>query len=58
MGSNMQRQAVPLMRPTRPIVGTGLESKVVSDSGHALQAKSTGYVTHVSGNQIQIYSIT
>lgn len=58
MGSNMQRQAVPLMRPTRPIVGTGLESKVVSDSGHALQAKMTGFVTHVSGNTIEIYTIT
>nr|YP_009184983.1 beta subunit of RNA polymerase [Hafniomonas laevis]ALO63064.1 beta subunit of RNA polymerase [Hafniomonas laevis] len=58
MGSNMQRQAVPLLRPTRPIVGTGLESKVVSDSGHALQAKMTGFVTHVSGNTIQIYTIT
>jgi DNA-directed RNA polymerase subunit beta len=57
MGSNMQRQAVPLMRPTRPIVATGLESKVVSDSGHALQAKYSGFVTHVSGNLIKIYTI-
>nr|WQA10908.1 RNA polymerase beta subunit [Streptosarcina sp. YL-2023a] len=39
MGSNMQRQAVPLINPERPIVGTGLEARVASDSGHLLQAK-------------------
>jgi DNA-directed RNA polymerase subunit beta len=38
MGSNMQRQAVPLIRPERPIVGTGLESRA-SDSGHVIQSK-------------------
>jgi DNA-directed RNA polymerase subunit beta len=37
MGSNMQRQAVPTIRPIKPIVGTGLESRVISDNG--LQAK-------------------
>jgi len=57
MGSNMQRQAVPLMKPARPIVSTGLESKVVSDSGHALQAKKSGFVTYVSGNTIQIHTL-
>jgi DNA-directed RNA polymerase subunit beta len=39
MGSNMQRQAVPTIRPIKPIVGTGLESRVISDIGHGLQAK-------------------
>nr|YP_009184695.1 beta subunit of RNA polymerase [Oogamochlamys gigantea]ALO62809.1 beta subunit of RNA polymerase [Oogamochlamys gigantea] len=56
MGSNMQRQAVPLIRSERPIVGTGLEARAVSDSGHILQAKYSGYVRYVSGNKIIIYS--
>ncbi len=51
MGSNMQRQAVPLMRPERPIVGTGLESRAVSDSGHVIQAKFSGVVTYVSAEK-------
>lgn len=54
MGSNMQRQAVPLVRPERPIVGTGLESRAVSDSGHVIQAKFSGVVTYVSGDKIQV----
>jgi DNA-directed RNA polymerase beta subunit len=57
MGSNMQRQSVPLLRPTRPIVATGLESKVIADSGHVIQAKYSGIVTHVSGSCIQLYSL-
>nr|YP_009329552.1 RNA polymerase beta subunit 1 [Chlamydomonas leiostraca]APD80617.1 RNA polymerase beta subunit 1 [Chlamydomonas leiostraca] len=57
MGSNMQRQAVPLIRPERPIVGTGLEARAVSDSGHALQAKYSGVVTYVSANKIIVYSL-
>ena len=52
MGSNMQRQAVPLIRPERPIVGTGLEGRTVSDSGHILQAKVSGLVTYVSSRKI------
>jgi DNA-directed RNA polymerase beta subunit len=52
MGSNMQRQAVPLIRPQRPIVGTGLEGKAVSDSGHVVQAKNSGLVTYVSSKKI------
>jgi DNA-directed RNA polymerase beta subunit len=56
MGSNMQRQAVPLLRPERPIVGTGLEARAVSDSGHVLQAKYSGFVRYASGNKILIYS--
>ena len=54
MGSNMQRQAVPLIRPERPIVGTGLESRAVSDSGHILQSKISGVVTYVSAEKITI----
>jgi DNA-directed RNA polymerase beta subunit len=56
MGSNMQRQAVPLIRPEKPIVGTGLEGRAVSDSGHALQAKASGFVRYVSGKKIVLYS--
>ncbi len=57
MGSNMQRQAVPLMRPNRPIVGTGLEARAVSDSGHVIQAKFSGLVTYVSGENIIVTTI-
>lgn len=56
MGSNMQRQAVPTIQPAKPIVGTGLESRVISDIGHGLQAKKSGFVSYVDGNQIVIYS--
>ena len=57
MGSNMQRQAVPLIRPERPIVGTGLESRAVSDSGHAIQSKFSGVVTYVSGEKIIVTTL-
>lgn len=57
MGSNMQRQAVPLVRAERPLVGTGLESRTVSDSGHAVMAKESGYVAYVSGKKMVIYTI-
>jgi DNA-directed RNA polymerase subunit beta len=57
MGSNMQRQAVPLIRAERPLVGTGLESRTVSDSGHAVIAKESGYVAYVSAKKIVIYTI-
>nr|ALO21353.1 beta subunit of RNA polymerase [Chlorogonium capillatum] len=56
MGSNMQRQAVPLIRPERPIVGTGLEARTVSDSGHAIISKYSGLVTYVSAKKIVIHS--
>lgn len=56
MGSNMQRQAVPLLKPERPIVGTGFEARAVSDSGHALQVKSSGLITYVSADKIIIYT--
>nr|AMN09169.1 RNA polymerase beta subunit [Atractomorpha echinata] len=57
MGSNMQRQAVPLMRPERPIVGTGLEVKAVSDSSQIIQAKSSGFVAYVSAEKIIVYAL-
>nr|ALO21239.1 beta subunit of RNA polymerase [Chloromonas radiata] len=57
MGSNMQRQAVPLIRAERPLVGTGLESRAVSDSGHAVIAKESGYVAYVSAKKIIIYTL-
>ena len=56
MGSNMQRQAVPLLQPERPLVGTGLEAVVVAESGHALQAELSGYVSSVSGGRVSVYS--
>jgi DNA-directed RNA polymerase subunit beta len=56
MGSNMQRQAVPLMRPERPIVGTGLEVKAVSDSSQIIQSKNSGFVAYVSADKIIIYA--
>nr|YP_005089840.1 beta subunit of RNA polymerase fragment 1 [Dunaliella salina]ACS95103.1 beta subunit of RNA polymerase fragment 1 [Dunaliella salina] len=52
MGSNMQRQAVPLIRHERPIVGTGLEGRAVSDSGHVIQSRYSGLVTYVSAKKI------
>nr|YP_009105929.1 beta subunit of RNA polymerase [Gloeotilopsis sterilis]AIT94793.1 beta subunit of RNA polymerase [Gloeotilopsis sterilis] len=52
MGSNMQRQAVPLMISEKPIVGTGLEFRVASDSGHIFQTKYSGYVSSVSDQKI------
>ena len=54
MGSNMQRQAVPLILPEKTIVGTGLEARVTSDSGHGIQAKKSGFVSYVSGKMIRI----
>ncbi len=56
MGSNMQRQAVPLLRPERPLVGTGLEAVVVAESGHALQSELSGYVSSVSGERVSVHS--
>ncbi len=56
MGSNMQRQAVPIIRPERPIVGTGLEGRAASDSGHVIQARTSGFVGYVSADKIIVYS--
>lgn len=55
MGSNMQRQAVPLIRPQRPLIGTGLEARAVSDSGYALTSQMSGYIFYVSGKKIILY---
>ncbi len=54
MGSNMQRQAVPLLRPESPIVGTGLEGRVASDSRTLINAEGTGVVEYVDANEIRI----
>ena len=54
MGSNMMRQAVPLLRPESPIVGTGLELRVAKDSRILINAEGTGEVTYVDANKITI----
>ncbi|MDA0728934.1 MAG: DNA-directed RNA polymerase subunit beta [Bacteroidetes bacterium] len=54
MGSNMMRQAVPLMRPNSPIVGTGLEAPVARDSRVLLRAERDGAVEYVDANEIHI----
>ncbi|MDN3654970.1 DNA-directed RNA polymerase subunit beta [Ferruginibacter paludis] len=54
MGSNMQRQAVPLIRLESPIVGTGLEGKAARDARIQLHAEGTGVVEYVDGNEIHV----
>ncbi len=54
MGSNMQRQAVPLLRAEAPFVGTGMEGKVAIDSGAAIQAKRGGIIDQVDATRIVI----
>ncbi|WP_452221169.1 DNA-directed RNA polymerase subunit beta [Lacinutrix salivirga] len=54
MGSNMMRQAVPLLRPQAPIVGTGLERQVASDSRVLINAEGDGVVQYVDANEIVI----
>ena len=54
MGSNMQRQAVPLIRLDPPIVGTGLEGKAARDARIQLHAEGTGVVEYVDGNEIHV----
>ena len=56
MGSNMQRQAVPLLRTDAPIVGTGLEKRSAKDSGAVIVAEEDGIVEYVDGFQIVIAS--
>jgi DNA-directed RNA polymerase subunit beta len=56
MGSNMQRQAVPLLFPQAPIVGTGLEAKVAADSGAVIVARRAGTVTRVTADEIIVDS--
>nr|YP_009398453.1 RNA polymerase b-subunit [Lophocladia kuetzingii]ARW67639.1 RNA polymerase b-subunit [Lophocladia kuetzingii] len=57
MGSNMQRQAVPLLYPNRPIVGTGLEAKIARDSGMVIISRTFGSVSYVSGTKIGIQDL-
>jgi DNA-directed RNA polymerase subunit beta len=52
MGSNMQRQAVPLLVPEAPIIGTGMEYKAAQDSGAVLVARENGTVERVSGDEV------
>src|SRR3954465_11050277 len=52
MGSNMQRQAVPLLNPRTPLVGTGLEAKVATDSGAVVIARRAGVVSRVTADEI------
>src|SRR5215217_1742174 len=54
MGSNMQRQAVPLLNPRTPVVGTGLEEKVARDSGAVVIARRAGVITRVTADEIII----
>ena len=54
MGSNMQRQAVPLLRPEAPIVGTGLEQKIAEDSRNLINAEGDGVVEYVDAKEIRV----
>lgn len=54
MGSNMQRQAVPLLRPERPLVGTGLEAQAARDSGMVVVSRTYGVVSYVDANVIRV----
>ena len=54
MGSNMQRQAVPLLFTEAPVVGTGIEVKAAVDSGVCVVAKKAGTITYVSSKMIRI----
>ena len=54
MGSNMQRQAVPLMEPKSPVVGTGMEYPAAVDSGHVVLAQAPGKVTSVTADRVVV----
>jgi DNA-directed RNA polymerase subunit beta len=58
MGSNMQRQAVPLLEPESPIVGTGMEERAARDSGQVVVANRGGVVTSVTAERIQVETDT
>ncbi len=58
MGSNMQRQAVPLLFPEVPLVGTGMEDKIAKDSGAVVTAKEDGIVEEVDSAHIKIGKLT
>jgi DNA-directed RNA polymerase subunit beta len=57
MGSNMQRQAVPLLKPTRPLVGTGLEAQAARDSGMVIVSKQSGIVSYVDAERIRVRTL-
>ena len=52
MGANMQRQAVPVLRPTAPFIGTGVEGRAARDAGDVILAEDDGEVLEVSGDAI------
>ncbi|MCW1007208.1 hypothetical protein, partial [Streptococcus anginosus] len=54
MGANMQRQAVPLLNPHAPLVGTGMEYKAAHDSGAAVTCKRAGVVDYVDAREIRV----
>ncbi|MFA5692107.1 MAG: DNA-directed RNA polymerase subunit beta [Acholeplasmataceae bacterium] len=54
MGANMQRQAVPLLKPESPIVGTGIEYRAAKDSGVTIVSKGDGFVTYVDASKIVV----
>ena len=54
MGSNMQRQAVPLIKPESPIIGTGMEYRAAKDSGVCVVSKHNGVISHVAADEIRI----
>ena len=54
MGTNMQRQAVPTIRPEAPIIGTGVEVRAAQDSGHVIMAEEAGEVEFVDGSRIVV----
>src|SRR5206468_11589487 len=54
MGANMQRQAVPLVRPEAPIVGTGMEARTARDSGQVIVSRTDGEVLSASANEIKV----
>ena len=58
MGSNMQRQSVPLLRPQAPLVGTGIEGRVARDSGQMVLSEAAGIVASVTGNQATVRDST
>ena len=54
MGANMQRQAVPLVKPESPIVGTGIEYRAAKDSGSVVVAENDGFVTYADSRKIVV----
>lgn len=57
MGSNMQRQAVPLLKPERPLVGTGLEAQAARDSGMVIVSRTDGEVIYVDAETIRVKTV-